>query len=288
MKGFVGIIFFITSFVTLLGQEPIVPSKLKFTKEVGHTLTISNYAYTTCIDTVLNLPLWVSHAITNEQIKKGEVSRDRPNGYPQDPKYKTIKRNAYNSSGYDHGHIAPARDFKWDSTAWAESFYMTNMAPQHGCFNQKGWCHLESHCRKWAENDSLNVIYIVSGIIPEEFIDTLCHSNGLSIAVPARFFKAVLSYNSKTKEGKSIGFIMPNTDVNNYELENYIVTIDSIEEATGIDFFSSLRNRIEKNIEAKIGNFEFYETLDCPQKDCGKVYSGNRVLPEERAKLRCK
>ena len=93
-------------------------------------------------------------------IEAGDRPLDRPGAYSRDPEYSTIKRNAYASSGYDHGHMAPARVFKWDSLAWLESFYMTNMAPQHGCFNQKGWCHLISHCRQWAKNDSNNTIYI--------------------------------------------------------------------------------------------------------------------------------
>ena len=234
-----------------------------------------------------NIALWVSHAITNELIELGNITRDRPGVYSRDPQYTLLKKNGYASSGYDHGHLAPARDFKWSSAAWWESFYMTNMAPQNACLNQKGWCHLESHCRRWASTDSTNVIYIVTGIVPGDYIDTLCHTNGLQIYVPSQFFKAVLSYNRSSRDGRAIGFVMPNGNIDNHAIPEYACTIDSIESITGLDLFSSLYNAFERRVESEIGDFEFFQNLECSQKDCDRIYSGNRYPPEERTKLKC-
>ena len=272
---------------SLIGQEVLAPSKVIFTRENGNAIIIENYAFTTCIDSRVHIPLWVSHAISKELIDKGRISRDRPAVYSRDPQYLDLKKNAYASSGYDHGHMAPARDFKWNSGAWWESFYMTNMAPQHGCFNQKGWCHLESHCRKWAVTDSLNVIYIVTGIIPGDYIDTLCYTNDFKIFVPLYFFKAVLSYKKRSRTGKAIGFIMPNESIDNAEIEAYATTIDKIESLSGLDLFSFLKNSIEDQLESEVGDFDFYELLECPDKDCESIYSGNRTRPEDRTKLWC-
>jgi endonuclease G len=268
-------------------QRPLAPSKVKFDLENHDALIIENYAYTTCIDTRLNIPIWVSHAINNELIQLGNMTRDRPEVYSRDPQFTVIKKDGYSSSGYDHGHMAPARDFKWSSAAWWESFYMTNMAPQNACLNQKGWCHIESHCRKWAGTYSDNVIYIITGIVPGKYIDTLCHTNGLNIYVPSEFFKAVLSYNRSSRDGMAIGFVLPNQDIDNSMVQEFVCTIDSIESITGLDLFSSLYNAFERQVESEIGDFEFYPNLECSQKDCDKIYSGRRFPPEERTKLNC-
>ena len=261
-------------------------SKVKINNIETGALIIENHAYTTCMDTLHNLPLFVSHAISKEILDAGDVSRERPGGYAPDPKYKNIKRDAYASSGYDHGHLAPARDFKGDPEAWKESFYMTNMAPQHGCLNQRGWCFLESLCRDWAESDSANIIYIVTGTIPGEYIDTLCYGNGSKVFVPSKFFKAVLSYNPEQKKAKAIGFVVPNESVDNEDIPTYACTIDSLEQLTGLDLFYSLRNGLERRVEKRIGEFLLEGESECPKKDCGSVYL-RRVLPEDRSKLRC-
>ena len=64
-------------------------------------------------------------------------------------KYNKLPDSGYIGNGYDHGHMDPCRDFKWDSRAWFESFYMTNMAPQKSGMKPKAWQGSEDQCRKW-------------------------------------------------------------------------------------------------------------------------------------------
>jgi endonuclease G, mitochondrial len=272
-----------------LSQSVIPPSFVNFTKDSLGTRFISHLAYATCIDTNNNLPVYVSHAINKQIIKAGEIKRERPDNpsYPKDSLYPKLKSDAFSGSGYDHGHLAPARDFKWNEQAWNECFLMTNMSPQHGCMNQKGWCYLESLCRYWAENSTNDDIeYIVSGIVPGKYIDTLCINTNLKVFVPAQFYKVALLYNSKTKSAKGIGFIVNNADVNDQEALNTKVPIDSVEKVTGLDFFSFLDDNIEKKVESEIGFSDFTCTSECPYKDCDVIYS-KRTKPTLRTKLRC-
>ena len=65
--------------------------------------------------------------------------------------------------------------------------------------------------------------------------------------MPNRFYKIIFNPNNQ----EVISFIMPNSKINK-DLDYYIVTVDAIEEITGIDFLSDLDDEIENKIESKI------------------------------------
>lgn len=245
---------------------------------------IFNFAYTSCIDKTLNLPIWVSHHINKSALAKNY--NKRPSGYPEDSQYKTLKRSAYEGSGYDHGHLAPAADFVWNREAYLQSFYMTNMSPQNACFNQKGWCHLEGTIREWALESPFADFYIVSGAVINEFIDTLCLKDNIQVFVPRYYYKVIM-ITSKDKAPFSIGYIMPNEDIDNFTIGNYSVTVDSVENLTGLDFFSFLPVVEQEAAESVIPEVKYYFTnISCSNKKCEKIYSG-KTKPETRKKHRC-
>ena len=69
------------------------------------------------------------------------------------------------------------------------------------------------------------------------------------VTVPSKFFKVILSLHGSTP--KAIGFIFKNERAI-APLRNYAVSIDSIEQLTGLDFFSSLPDSLENEIESRI------------------------------------
>lgn len=245
---------------------------------------IFNYAFSACYDSEYNLPVWVSHHLNGELLNN--TYNDRPNGYPSDEQYPNLKGRAFSASGYDHGHLAPAADFKWSKFAYLQSFLMTNMSPQHGCFNQKGWCHLEGTVRKWAEeNDSLE-LYIVSGAVVDSFIDTLCLPRDIKVYAPSHFYKVILGM-EPGKEPFAVGNLVPNEDVPTYDVQPYEVTVREIEGLTKLDFFSFLPRKVQDEVETVIPTVKYFsERVACPDKDCDGVYS-RRVKAEDREKLWC-
>ena len=52
--------------------------------------------------------------------------------------YRTTSKD-YTNTGYDRGHLAPAADFSFSDIAMSESFYMSNISPQHPSFNRGIW-----------------------------------------------------------------------------------------------------------------------------------------------------
>ena len=69
----------------------------------------------------------------------------------------------------------------------------------------------------------------------------------LDIAVPEAFFKVLLSPN--TTPMKAIGFICPNRACGG-ALKSYAVSVDEVEERTGMNFFNALPDDVENVIEA--------------------------------------
>ncbi len=259
---------------------------------------INHPGYISAMSTTYNIPAWVTHAITKYNLEHPEPGVKHDSSvYPSDKDYPSIKGNAYQSSGYDHGHLAPAGDFRHSKEQYDDCFKMTNMSPQHGCFNQKGWCVLEDYCRIWTKEETQgSVSYIVSGPVliqnkhKSVFIDSLCIKKGVTVFVPRYFFKAICLYNEKNKTARAIAFIVPNKELSPKNLDKYAVPVDALEELIGWDLFSSLPDKLEAATESAIGQFNFSydkKEFECIDKDCDKVYT-NRVKPEERKVLICK
>ena len=134
----------------------------------------------------------------------------------------------------------------------AETFMLTNICPQAKSLNAGSWKGLEEKCRQWAEADS--AIYIVCGpVIDGNPIEYIGDSR---VYVPRKFFKAIISPYAVPARG--IGFIMPNEKVKG-GMQVCAVTIDSIEALTGHDFFSSLPDDIENEIESQC-DFHYWST----------------------------
>lgn len=54
-----------------------------------------------------------------------------------------------------------------------------------------------------------------------------------------------------TGQGRMIAFLIPNED-SEKSLQNYIVTVDSLENLTGIDFFPELPDLNENHLESSL------------------------------------
>lgn len=162
---------------------------------------------------------------------EAEEPRQKPSDWP-DEKY-----------GMTHGHICPAGDNTWSKVAMNQSFLLTNICPQTEKLNGGGWKKLEEKCRRWAQR--FGDIYIVAGPVFDGGVvrRTFGESN---VAVPDAFFKVVLCMNGQPK---AIGFIYPNDDESHSMMDQFC-SVDDVEKNTGMDFFASLPDDVENEIEA--------------------------------------
>lgn len=233
-----------TSLQVLSSKELAIPISMTPQQEqiIRHT------GYTVSYNKELKLPNWVSYELTREETKGKEK---RNNRFIADPLVKgIIATNAdYARSGYDKGHMAPAADMKWSPQAMKESFYFSNMCPQHPQLNRRGWKNLEEKIRDWAIADS--AIIIICGPIITKQPKTIGKNK---VAVPQQYFKVILS--PFVRPMRAIGFLFNNRQALE-SLSTYAVTVDSIERLTNMDFFASLPDEIENKIEAEENYFQW-------------------------------
>lgn len=186
-------------------------------------------------------PNWVGWELLSSEIG-GTIPRsdrfwtdDKITGCPAHSDYKR--------SGYDRGHMIPAADQKWDEDAMNDCFVMANMCPQDGSLNSGAWNTLEEKCRLWAQRDS--ALVIVAGPIYKASDRKTIGEN--KVRVPSAFYKVIVAPYLETPRG--IGFVYPNMTAPG-NMQNYVMTIDDIEELTGIDFFANLPDDIENEVES--------------------------------------
>ena len=206
---------------------------------------IKHEGYTVSYNSEYRIANWVAYELTATEAKSKKT--ERSNKFVPDPQVKgsTAMNEDYTRSGYDRGHLAPAGDMKWSAKAMRESFYLSNICPQKPKLNRGIWKDLEEQCRLWAlDNGSL---LIVTGPVITGDMKRLGKNR---VAIPKAFYK-VLCYHTE-KGYKGIGFLFENRDYKDNSLKPMAIPIDSVEKATGIDFFPSIPDDQENEMEAAV------------------------------------
>lgn len=208
---------------------------------------IHHYAYTVSYNNTLHDPNWVCWCLTSDHTD-GPYKRKGTKFMPDDEvKGAKVDTYDYMRSGYDRGHMCPSGDNRWSSVAQYESFYMSNICPQIHNLNAGDWKEMEEQCRLWAEK--YGKIYIVAGPLFYRSSHRYIGSN--DVAVPEGFFKVVLCTAGKPK---AIGFVYHNTP-GNHPKSYYANSVDEVERITGFDFFPSLPDKTERQVES---HYDFY------------------------------
>ncbi|NVO02294.1 MAG: DNA/RNA non-specific endonuclease [Bacteroidetes bacterium] len=212
--------------------------KCKNDKEI-----IKHFAYTLSYSEQDEQAYWVAYELKGENIGDGVERADK---FVPDPLVKmgSATNSDYKKSGYDRGHLAPAADMKWSSVAMKECFYYSNMSPQVPSFNRGIWKKLEEKVRVWAKEKG--VLYIATGPV---LSGTMANIGPNKVSVPNYYYKAILFNNGA--QSKAIGFYLPNEGVDKSIL-SFAITIDKLEEMTGLDFFYNLPDNVESSIESKL------------------------------------
>lgn len=232
--AFLGIIFLSKALASPSVYEPQGPCPKK----------LLNASYTLCYHPKHRLALWSLHTLSPQDLRGGTR---RTNDYRADGRLESpVGERDYSGSGYDRGHLVPAADRKASRHVMSETFFMSNMTPQHPSFNRGIWQSLEKKVRTLVASYGKAII-ITAPILYEG----LSHFRK-GISLPEHHYKIVFWPETL----KVIAFMIANEAPHSNELSDYQVSINELEQLTGLDFFAYLEDHIEERIESTITALE--------------------------------
>lgn len=225
-------------------EEPIiagVPDDANFKYSIK---VLKNDAFWVGYCHELKNPVWVAYKLTNPDGWQ-DIGK-RPSSFKTDYRTKSkVKGKDYRKSGYDRGHLAPnfAIALCHGREAQLQTFTMSNISPQTSKLNSGIWRWLESTI---AINNlgRFEDLWIITGPIfddPPSFMQN-------QIAVPTAFFKIICDKSAGRIRTSS--FVIPQQC--GKRLKSYQVSINQIEEKTGLNFFSILDDQLEEKIEMRV------------------------------------
>lgn len=189
---------------------------------------------------------------------------------PKLPAEMQVQESDHKNDGFDKGHLCASEDRVYLKEANEQTFYYSNMSPQLKDFNGGFWRKLETRVQTWGRSTADGVydkVYVTKGGTLNKLLKNFkgttvdggtptTDANGFTIhglACPEYYFMAVLS--QKDDVFHAIAFLVPHKEgmtenPSSDELKEYVVSVDKLEEETGIDFFCNLPDVLENEVEA--------------------------------------
>ena len=207
---------------------------------------------------------WVSWHLS--RAWKGAAARQ--DDFRRDPDLPTASgffaasSSSYSGSGYDRGHLCPSDDRDGSISDNSASFVMSNMIPQAPNLNRISWLGLEDYGRKLiTQGQEIYIIaggYGVGGVASSSssLVNTINNGN---IDVPSHTWKILVvlpvgktDISRISTDTRVIAVAMPNRfDVNDLSWGTYRVSVDELEQKTGLDFLSEVPVGVQAGIESQ-------------------------------------
>ena len=228
-----------------------------FTTENGERM--NNYSVEW--DAKLKANRWTCYEMYDKMMQKNVKRKDAFQQDPDVPSDMQTTLRDYSGSGFDRGHLCPSDDRCFSREQNTQTFYLTNMQPQAKGHNRGIWQQLEKKVRAWAGNcDTLYVVKAatidkVEHICTDADLNKIAEKEGEAAGslhfpgiVPKYFYMALLAYKKETNTYRALGIWSPNYKKSKPEY----ITIEELQNRTGIDFFCNLDDDIEKAVEGTV------------------------------------
>lgn len=223
----------------------LILSKTSFSFELhpdsGCELQVSYNHYDLCYSQEHRQALWTFHFLSADYIKGRQK---RTNNFKADYQHieDPVGHRDYKGSGFDRGHLVPAGDMKLNRESMSETFYMTNMSPQRSGFNSGVWRALEEGMRKEVLKHGSAYIITAPVLLNEQNYRRI--RSGVSI--PDYYYKIAFF----PDKGFMLAFLIPNQSQRGKKFWEFRVSVNEIENLTGFDFFPSLPDDYEEELES--------------------------------------
>lgn len=278
--------YLIADVVTLIAPEAdLITEHMYGGVPAGEAIMVRN-AYVISYDHERRVPKWVAYHITPEYL--GNPPREEQfDGYGDDPELDIEALDGeYDGVGYDRGHLVPFAvsggdrngngltaiidadgdgefdldadgDFVISDPDDAETVfqinYMSNIAPQHGLgFNRSPglWRRLEDCIQDhFVERLNKEVWVIAGSLFFQGEIERIGDDN--NIFVPNFYYKiVVVPVEGVLSDVKVLAFLFPHQRESSRQISQFLVSVDLIEQLTGLNFFAAPDDGISEVNEA--------------------------------------
>ncbi len=150
----------------------------------------------------------------------------------------------------------------------SQSFFLSQFSRQVAGFNVRIGMELENLTREYArQNKSL---IVVAGLVPRD---------DSSLSISDTYFKIILNIREPNVEG--MAFVVPSEDPGR-SVDEYVTSIDYVEQLTGIDFFAVLEDHVEAQVEQRV-NYRYWDMTGPPS--LVDPLSWGKIKTEERRAL---
>jgi endonuclease G len=227
--------------------------------------TLVNSAYAVGYSEDLKDPVWAVYRLGNRKGDTLGVKFERPYFFKVDTRTQAkVTHDDYTSSGYDRGHLAPnaAMLDQYGQLAQLETYFMSNIIPQHRDLNRGIWAALEAKVREEISQDDtkdkeIHDVYVIAGPLfkyeADEQLGTIQRMPS-GVAIPEGSFKILAYQRGYFGTIKAVALKFPQHPTSS-NLLDYVVTVDELEDLTGFDFFPELSEQKQRNLESKRRNF---------------------------------
>jgi len=179
----------------------------------------------------------------------------RNGSWTDDPDIPAVYRthdSDYKNTGFSRGHMCMSNDRQSSVEQNKQTFFISNAHPQYQKHNGGLWQTLENKVTNWGNSsDFRDTLYVVkAGTI--DATDQVLTTTSTGLLVPKYFYMAVLCV--KDHQYKALAFWTEhqNVSVTKANAANYAISVDQLEQLTGIDFFCNLPDDIEEEVEATL------------------------------------
>ena len=190
----------------------------------------------------LRRPVWCAYHVTPQ---KPYESGRRPNFSKDKEAANSPAPSAYERSGYDRGHMVPnhAIESCYGIEVQKKTFLMSNVAPQTPALNRGVWRNVEHRIADfWPAK--YGELWVIVGTIPSGRGETL---SGTDIEIPGRFYQVIVAQEGMDVRALAVVFDQ-HVSWREWAARN-IVSIDELEEETGLDFLPDLPKFIQDRLE---------------------------------------
>jgi endonuclease G len=190
-----------------------------------------------------------------------------------------VSSHDYEGSGFDRGHMCPAKDRSASAKDSRAVFYMTNIVPQSPASNQQAWERLEDYCRHLVTQG--HVLYIacgphgVGGSGKLGFREEI--GRGRKITVPAKLWKVILVLPGEDAEPRRntrvIAVIIPNNQSVGFDWSKYRVAPKDVERLTGNRFFRDIPEDVAEALRDHVDDVDIPVSVPPHRRERGSGQS---------------